>query len=361
MSVFLFVYAGSNMVLGTLGDRVGARRMMGGALVVWGVAAAVMGFAASYPAMLAGRALRGIGEGPTFPMMARYVRNWFLPTERGRANSIWLLGHDVGPALALPLALVLMSSFGWRSVLFFQALVAIGIVLPMLVFFTADRPSDSPWVGTAEVIYVERTQLAENGAPLGWIPSVRLIVGHVDYWLIVAFHTCQLALFAGLTTWLPKYLADERGFDVQAAAFWGSLPYVVGAAAMIGFAFISDRVQRRAPFCVFSKLATAALVLAATYSPWNEASAVLFALVMGAWSLSPPLYYAILQRIAPPGAMGAASGLDNGLANVGAAFAPALIGYLIAVTGNYLAGLLILAASSVAAALFMVVLWLRGY
>ncbi|MBI3968619.1 MAG: MFS transporter [Chloroflexi bacterium] len=361
MSVFLFVYAGANMVLGPLGDRLGARKLMAISVGVWAAASALMGAASTYSLLLVGRALRGIGEGPTFPMMARYIRNWFPPAERGRANTIWLLGHHVGPALALPLALALVSTFGWRSVLYFQAVVCLGLAAPVLVALTADRAGQSAWVGPAEARHIEGSGPVQASESLGWLEAVRLFAGKTDYWLAVLYHLAQLSLLSGLITWLPKYLADERGFNLRAAAYWGALPYVVGAIAMIAFAFVSHRIHRQALFQAAVKLITAICVAAAAYTPWNEASAVLFAVALGAWSLSPPLYYAMIQRIAPSRAMGAASGLDNGLANIGAAFAPTVIGVLIATTGTYFAGLLFLASASALAAAVMVVMSWRGF
>jgi len=61
------------------------------------------------------------------------------------------------------------------------------------------------------------------------------------------------------------------------------------------------------------------------------------------WGMGSPVYFAIMQRIIPAPIMAAGIGIDNGLANFGAAMAPAVIGFLIAATGSHPAGLLFLA------------------
>jgi ACS family D-galactonate transporter-like MFS transporter len=79
------------------------------------------------------------------------------------------------------------------------------------------------------------------------------------------------------------------------------------------------------------------------------------------WGIGSPVYYAIMQRIVPGPIMATGIGIDNGLANFGAAMAPAVVGFLIAATGSYLAGLLVLAAIGVIGAAGAGVLALQKY
>jgi len=68
-----------------------------------------------------------------------------------------------------------------------------------------------------------------------------------------------------------------------------------------------------------------------------------------------------LQRIVPGKAIGAGSGMMNGLANGGSAFAPVLIGYFIAMTGSYIGGLMFLVGLGVLGFLCMSVLSMQKY
>ena len=40
--------------------------------------------------MLGARLLLGVGEAMHWPMQSKFVKNWFPPGERGKANSLWL-------------------------------------------------------------------------------------------------------------------------------------------------------------------------------------------------------------------------------------------------------------------------------
>ncbi|MBM4314021.1 MAG: MFS transporter, partial [Deltaproteobacteria bacterium] len=181
------------------------------------------------------------------------------------------------------------------------------------------------------------------------------------FWLMVTYHFAVLATFAGLTTWLPKYLRDVRGFDMGAMVLFTSLSYLLSFLSSLVFGFLSDRIGNRAAFCTLSLAGAAVSIGLAALAPDPVLSALLMLLGMMMWGISPPIFYAIMQRIVPAPIMATGIGVDNGLANLGAAMAPAVIGFLIAATGSYLAGLLFLTALGLAGAAGAAVLALQKY
>ena len=73
MSVFLIIYAASNVVFGPLGDLLGPRKAILICLPVW--AAAMLGgsFAPTFAWMLASRGVLGLGEGMHYPVQIKWV------------------------------------------------------------------------------------------------------------------------------------------------------------------------------------------------------------------------------------------------------------------------------------------------
>ena len=126
MSLFLATYAIANSVLGPLGDWWGPRKVMALAIVFWGLSCIYGGLVSTFAGMIVARCILGLGEGMHWPMQMKFVRNWFPPNERARANSTWLLGLAAGPAIAMPLFVWIVGNWGWRSSFF--ALAAIGII-----------------------------------------------------------------------------------------------------------------------------------------------------------------------------------------------------------------------------------------
>jgi sugar phosphate permease len=361
MSALLFPYAISNIILSPAADRWGPRRVLAVMLALWTASSLAMGLAWSYLALLAARFFRGLAEGPVFPVANRYVRYWFPPSERGAANALWTSGIRIGLALSVPLFAAVIALFGWRSSFLLQALMVGALVLPAVWFVTADTPEKMPRVGGEELGHIARGQADQQAGQSHWRPALQSLLANRDYWLAVLYHFALLSLYFGLVTWLPKYLREERGFDLALMVVFASLPHLATAISSLLFGFISDRVGRRALICTVTLTSTSGALVLAALVPDPVLSATIIVLGFGLWGMGSPGYFAIMQRIIPGRIVATGIGIDNGISNFGSALAPAMVGVLIAATGSYLAGLLLLAGIGLIGALAAVALVLRGY
>jgi MFS family permease len=140
-----------------------------------------------------------------------------------------------------------------------------------------------------------------------------------------------------------------------------SLPYLGSFLSSLVFGFLSDRIGNRAALCTLSLAGASISIGLAALASDPVMSALLIVLGMIMWGMSPPIFYAIMQRIVPAPIMATGIGIDNGLANFGAAMAPAVIGFLIAATGSYVAGLLFLAGLGLVGAVGAAVLAIQRY
>jgi sugar phosphate permease len=344
MTFLLLPYALSNIFLGHTADRWGPRKVLTLMAGLWSVAALWMGSIGSYSLMLIGRVLRGTAEGPLFPVTNRFVRYWFPVSDRGGANAIWTSGQRVGMTLAVPLLTLAIGMWGWRSALFLQAGFILILVVPAVWFLTADAPEKMTGIGAKERDYITTGRGAEREKNAGGSGDLSRLLRNYRYWLMATYHFAVLATSAGLITWLPKYLRDARGFAMGRMVLFVSLAYLGSFLSSLVFGFLSDRIGRRAVLCTLSLAGTAtAIGLAALVSdPTLSALLMILGMIMG--GMGSPVYYAIMQRLVPASIMATGIGIENGLANLGAAMAPAVVGFLIAATGSYLAGLLFLAA-----------------
>jgi MFS family permease len=170
-----------------------------------------------------------------------------------------------------------------------------------------------------------------------------------------------LATFSGLVTWLPRYLKDARGFAVSQMVLFASIPYLGSFLSSLVFGFLSDRIGRRTVLCTLSLWGAATSIAIAALVPNPIVSGLLMVWGMIMWGMGTPVYYAIMQSIVPAPIMATGIGIDNGLANFGSAMAPAIIGFLIAATGSYVAGLLFIAALGIIGAGGTAVLAIQRY
>ena len=361
MTFLLLPYALSNIFLGPTADRWGPRKVLAVMTGFWSGAAIWMGAISSYSMMLIGRVARGTAEGPLFPVANRYIRYWFPPTERGGANAIWTSGQRAGMTVAVPLLTLILGMWGWRSAFFVQAAFILVLVLPSIWFLTGDAPEDVIRVGIRERNYLEESRASEKGKSTGGRGSLSSLLRNYHFWLMVTYHFAVLATFSGLTTWLPKYLREARGFNIRQMVLFASLPFLGSFLSSLVFGFLSDRIGRRAVLCTLSLAGAATSIGLAALVPDPIVCGLLMVWGLIMWGMGTPVYYTIMQRIIPAPIMATGIGIDNGLANFGSAMAPAVIGFLIGATGSYLAGLLFIAVLGLMGAAGAAVLALQRY
>jgi MFS transporter, DHA2 family, multidrug resistance protein len=180
-----FMVAGLVITMGTLGDRIGRRRLLmigAGAFAVLSVVAA---FAADPLMLIVARALLGVAGATLAPSTLALITNMFRDERRrGKAIAIWATCQFVGGALGPVLAGFLLQYFRWGSVFLVSVpamallLIAGPVLLPEFRTGHAGRP-DPASVGmslTAVLLMIYGIkQLAVGSTPL--VPAVTLVVG----------------------------------------------------------------------------------------------------------------------------------------------------------------------------------------
>ncbi len=348
MSSFLFAYGISNLLVGPIGNRLGPRKAMSLSIVLWGVSTAIGGLAGTFGMMIAARILLGIGEGMHWPMQSTFVKNWFPPSERAKANSAWILGIMVGPMISMPLISSIVQSYGWRSSFAFLVLISM-LPLALVWLFTADHPKQSRFVNAAELDYIESALKAEQAAQASAAnaASGKSTGFYRDYrfWLVTVAFLCSASMFWGTMAWLPSYLKVVRNFSWAQMGVLSSLPYVLGAITVIIFGFIADKTVRKGVFPTIALIGAATCVYLGANAADNTTSAYFLSAAIGCLGIGLASYWTIMQNIVRKEEVGTAAGIMNGVASFGSAFIPTIVGYLIQLSGgNYTSGLMFLVA-----------------
>src|SRR5256714_902615 len=183
--IYGFVLAGLVITMGSLGDRIGRRR-----LLLFGAAAfslASLGAAYSQTAgqLIAARALQGVAGATLMPSTLALIRNMFHDEKQRRtAIAIWTGGTTSGIALGPVLSGILLNHFWWGSVFL--------INVPFMVLLLALAPALVPEFR------------APQAGTMAAAPAAQLLAGRVDRAYIAAggFGVAGLG-FAGLTQLHP--------------------------------------------------------------------------------------------------------------------------------------------------------------
>jgi sugar phosphate permease len=349
MTAFVLPYGISAMLFSIFGDYFGPRKTLSAIAGVLAAIMAVMGALSSYPLMLLGRVAIGITEGPQFGTAIATVKRWYAPREQAFGNAIWTIGSPLGSAIGFPLALFLVNQFGWRGSFFTLAALNALIVLPVIWFFLRDRPPE----GNASAV-----PPAEDRMSFG--DAIMTVIRDRRFWLLTIFNCGVLIYLWGLNSWLPTYLQQARGFDLLRTGFYSSLPFVLMIGGQFLFSWISDLIGRRAIICGFTLFMTGVFVYLTSIVPDATTAAWCIAISAGFWGGTSPTLFTLGAQIIPAKVTAAGFGLYGGIANIIGAFAPLVIGMLVASTGSFTAGLQFLVACCVLGSLAMIPL-MRKY
>jgi sugar phosphate permease len=162
MTFFLVAYGLGNVLLGPVGDRLGPRKAMSIALIFWTVPLLIAANARTVTLLYAAMFILGAGEGLHYPMLSVFVKNWFPREERGKANSAWLVGQMVGPAVGMAAFAAISAVYGWRIIYWLCAFLSMASI-PLIWFFTTDRPQQNRWVNKAELEHITRNETLDTG------------------------------------------------------------------------------------------------------------------------------------------------------------------------------------------------------
>ena len=225
VSAFSLAYLVGSPLAGRLIDRVGARRGLLGAVVVWTVVAALHTVVPGFGALFALRIALGLAESPSFPGAAQTVHRALPPEDRARGFGVLFTGSSIGAMIAPPLAAGVAARFGFRAAFLVTALAGL-VWVPLWLFVAwaprARRVLDGPAptsTAPAAPTRVPALALARHPAVLRAVVAIVAtspLIAFVLNWsakLLVHDHAIAQAN-VGRYLWLPPLL-----FDAGAVAF----------------------------------------------------------------------------------------------------------------------------------------------
>jgi MFS family permease len=329
-SAFTLAYSLFEVPSGWLGDVRGPHRVLTRIVVWWSAFTMLTGVAQGFRSLLVIRFLFGAGEAGAFPNVARSLSRWFPVRERGRAQGVALLGSRVGGMLSVPLALLVISAWGWR--ISFVIFGAVGLIWAAAWHsWYRDRPADHPGMTPSELAWIRQDG---EPPPPSAVPWKELFTTRNLYALAVMYFAFGYGLYFYFT-WLPTYLIQELGFSTMAGGAFAALPFMLAGAADVGGGWLTDTLSARfglragRSYLGFVAFFTCGLLLlASTVIGSAVAKAILLAMALAAADLGLSAAWAVCTDIAPDHA-GVITGWMNTFGNLGGFIGPLVVGYAI--------------------------------
>jgi MFS family permease len=355
VAVSSLVGAVATLPFGVLADRVTRTRVLGGTIVMWGVAMLWSATASSFTGLLWTRLLLGAVTASAGPMVASLVGDWFGSWERGRIYGVILAGEYVGAGVGFAVT-GNVSVLSWRAAFVILALPAFALAAAVWrlreperggkgVLAHESKPQpvrdpDEPTVTDAQRLAQARGLEPDPELVVGPREARRMsLVRATEYVLrvrtnifLIAASACGYYFLAGLQTFGLEFAKEQYGINQALAS---SLLLVVGGGALAGVltgGAVGDWLLRRGVLSsrvltpAFAAALTCVLFIPAIFTrgavtavPYLTAAAFFLA------AQNPPLDAARLD-IMPPLLWGRAEAIRTLLRSLAMALAPLLFG-----------------------------------
>lgn len=361
LDIYGFLVAGFLITMGTLGDRLGRRRLLLIGAAAFGLASVLAAFSRSAEMLISARAVLGVAGAALAPSTLSLIRSMFLdPDQRTFAIGVWATSFAAGAAIG-PLAGGLLLDFFWWGSVFLLAVPVMALLLvlgPLLLPEFRDPEagrldfiSVTLSLGAVLAVIFGLKQIAQDG--IGWLPTLVIAAGLavgvafvlrqrklanplIDLWLfrvpafsasLVAF-ALSIFVIAGIFLFIAQYLQLVLGLSPLVAGLWT----VPSSGGLIAGSILAPVIVRRVSpaFAMAGGLALAAVGFGALTQVGGTSG--LTVLVIGsvvlALGVAPvgTLATDIIMGSAPPERAGAVSGISETGAEFGGALGIAILG-----------------------------------
>jgi DHA2 family multidrug resistance protein-like MFS transporter len=361
VDIYGFLVAGFLITMGTLGDRIGRRRLLLIGAGAFGGASVVAAFSSSPEMLIASRAVLGIAGATLAPSTLALIRGMFRDDgQRTVAIGIWVTSFSVGAAIGPLVGGALLESFHWGSV-FLLAVPVMALLLAIGPRLLPEYKDPQPGrldpmsaglslVAVLAVIYGIKA-IAANGAGAASVAPVlaglatggvfverqrRLRDPMIDlelfrrpaFTLALSANTLAFAVVFGIEVFVAQYLQLVLGYSPLQAGLWS----VPGAAAFVVGSQLTPAIaaRLRPPVVMLGGILVA--VVGAAVLTQAEATGgpetVIAGIVILSLGLAPLFTLAADLAIssAPAERAGAAAGLSETSSELGGALGLAILG-----------------------------------
>jgi EmrB/QacA subfamily drug resistance transporter len=227
VNAYTLSYAVFLLTGAALGDRLGRRAMFAAGLGVFTVASAAAALAASTEALIAARALQGLGAAVVTPLSLTLLSEAFAAERRGLALGIWSGVAGLGVALGPVVGGAVVEGFSWQWIFWLNVPVGIALAPVALAMLSEsrgpNRSLDAPGVALASAGLLGVVLGIVRAQALGWTSTMVLTSIAAGVVLLAAFVVWELRSPAPM---LPMRFFRNRGFaatnGVSLAMFFGT-------------------------------------------------------------------------------------------------------------------------------------------
>ena len=259
LGLSLFATGLGGIIFGALGDKYGRKRVLQWTIVMYSIGTLLCAFSWSFYSLLIFRFITGLGVGGEWATGQIYINETFPDKLRAKFGAFMQSGAPVGVILASIVGGIISPFIGWRITFLISIIPAV-----MVIFVRRYLKESDVWIQNKDEyvnknIFQEFKQLvSREHRKIFLISLILCIFGMSAYWFTYS--------------WLPTYLAQERGLTLVGSSIGIILIQCGDFAGYTTFGFVSEKIGRRPAFTIYSFIM--ALSISMITLCWNQVVAV---------------------------------------------------------------------------------------
>ncbi len=371
IDAYSLVLAGLLVAMGTLGDRIGHRKLLLGGSLGFAFISVLTAFAETTEQVIGGRALMGVFGAMLMPSTLALIRALFEDREQRRlAVAIWATTLTLGSAIGPLVGGILLQFFDWNVIF----LLAVPLLVPMLVFGWVLLPGSTQeaTVGPIDVLSIAMSLIAMTAIVYGikhfssygsdWVSPSAMALGGIAGWLFirrqrqlptpfmdvylfkngmfagsVAINLISLAFLVGFVFFTTQSLQILLGMSPLRASLALIPGQVMAIVVGVTVVPIAQRLSPRVLVPILLAFTATAFLLVAVLGPSLAILIIAFALLNVGVGAITTVSNDLILSAAPPAKSGAASAISETAYEVGVVAGTTVLGGF--VTARYRNGL----------------------
>ncbi|KAF3998818.1 MFS transporter [Glaciimonas immobilis] len=256
LSAALFGLAAGALIAGPMADRIGRKRVLSLAVLLFGVACTWSSFAPNLAQLTALRFITGLGLGAAMPSAVTLMSEYCPDQRRSTLTNAMFCGFPLGAACGGFLAAWMIPQWGWRSVLLAGGIaplllaVLMLLLLPESVRYMVARAQSAERIRAVlnrisaqavrpsmrSFVMTEKMATGKAASGVGVVLSRAYLTGSVMLWLT---YFMGLVIFYALINWMPLLLKDA-GLAPKTASLVAAL-FPLGGVGAVLCGWLMDR------------------------------------------------------------------------------------------------------------------------
>ncbi len=342
-------------------SKFGIRKLFTIIFAIWGILTILTGMVTNLLQLYALRFLLGVAEAAFFPGVIYFLSLWFLTKERGKANSIFMLGFPFAGVLGSPIAGLILGYYGnlgWRFLFYYEGILSLIFALIAWIVLT-DNPIKAKWLTQEQkdtiISWLEKEKTKKDET-FGKYSIWKALLDPDVIKLMFIYFLAMLGSY-GITLWTPTIIKTLSHGSSSSAAWLTTVPYLFMVLGMLLWGYTSDKFkERRIHTFGIMMLSGVALLISGifgyVYNDFLISYIVLFFAYMGTFSVM-VTFWAIPNEFLSGSAAAVAIGLINAVGNLGGFFGPYIAGYLKDTFGSYFSSMVFLSVAFIIGALLV--------